>query len=292
VRVPTIIFFGTQDTNVPTQQGWMHYRALQQTGETPVRFVLFPGEPHGLQKLSHQRRKLEEELAWFDKHLFFNFQPENEALKKESPLALAFKEAAIKRTATGEYGTALHGVIVPETVKYGNLRFELGRFEITRAQFAAFDASYQVAPGTENHPASGITLAQAQAYCVWLSQKTGTAYRLPAVEEVAAVYEAAKMGENTLDYWAGYKVNPDDAARLQMKLRQLPGTAPLLKAVGSFRGQGETELVFDLGGNVAEWALGKDGRGVVLGGSADQPQDEKQVQRKPAPAYIGFRVVR
>jgi len=57
VRTPTIIYFGSEDRNVPTEQGWSHYRALQQLGNTEVKFVLFPGEPHGLQQLAHQRRK-------------------------------------------------------------------------------------------------------------------------------------------------------------------------------------------------------------------------------------------
>ena len=296
VRVPTIIFFGTQDTNVPTQQGWLHYRALQQEGETPVRFILFPGEPHSLQKLSHQRRKLEEELAWYDKHFFRTGQPENEALKTDSPLALAFKTASIKRTSTGEYGSALHGILVPETVRFGNLKFEIGRFEITRAQFQAFETSYKFELGTENYPVNGITFEQAQAYCAWLGKATGESYRLAADAEVAPLYETAKVGENTLDYWAGYKVNPDDAAKLQLKLRQLAeklgGESPLLKPVGSFKGLGEEELLFDLGGNVAEWVIGNDGKGLVLGGSADQPQDEKRTQRTPGTGYIGFRVVK
>ncbi len=295
VRVPTIIFFGTQDTNVPTQQGWLHYRALQQEGETPVRFILFPGEPHSLQKLSHQRRKLEEELAWYDKHFFHTGQPENEAFKKDSPLALVFKHAEFKKSGA-LYGELVGGKLVPETVKYGDLKFEIGRFELTRAQFAAFDANYKFDVGTENYPANGVSFEQAQTYCVWLSKLTGQSYRLAAVDEVASLYESAKAGENTLDYWAGYKVNPDDAAKLQLKLRQLaeklPGAAPLLKAVGSFKGLGEDELIFDLGGNVAEWALGKDGKGVAIGGSADQPQDEKRTQRMPSPSYIGIRVVK
>ena len=69
VRTPTIIFFGTEDKQVPTEQGWQHYRALQQLGNTDVRFILFPGEAHGPRKFVHQRRKVEEELAWFDKYL-------------------------------------------------------------------------------------------------------------------------------------------------------------------------------------------------------------------------------
>ena len=59
VRTPTIIFFGTEDKAVPTQQGWMHYRALQQLGKADVRFILFPGEGHGPRKLVHRRRKLD-----------------------------------------------------------------------------------------------------------------------------------------------------------------------------------------------------------------------------------------
>ena len=87
-------------------------------------------------------------------------------------------------------------------------------------------------------------------------------------------------------------MNPDDAARLQSKVKELEGTAPLLKPVGSFPGRGEEELVFDLGGNVAEWAVDKEGKGKVLGGSADQPADPKTSGSGAAPAYIGYRVVR
>ncbi|RMI02402.1 MAG: S9 family peptidase, partial [Calditrichaeota bacterium] len=92
VVTPTIIFFGTEDRAVPTEQGWEHYRALQQLGKAPVRFILFPGQPHGLQRLSHQRRKMEEEIAWFDRYLFgkasLKEQLEARVLPKDSPLAL------------------------------------------------------------------------------------------------------------------------------------------------------------------------------------------------------------
>ena len=102
-----------------------------------------------------------------------------------------------------------------------------------------------------------------------------------------------KEGENTLDYWAGYALNPDDTKRLRENLKELPGTAPLLKPVGNFPGQGQEneELIFDLGGNVAEWVLTRDDKGKVLGGSADCPADPKS-NCTPAPEYVGFRVVR
>jgi hypothetical protein len=68
--------------------------------------------------------------------------------------------------------------------------------------------------------------------------------------------------------------------------------APLLREVGSFKGVGDDDPIFDLGGNVAEWTIAKDGRGLALGGSADQPADSKLRARQPAPEYIGFRVVK
>ncbi len=290
VTTPTIIFFGTQDTNVPTQQGWLHYRALQQLGKTDVRFILFPGEPHGLQKLTHQKRKVEEELAWFDKHFFKTSKEENKSLRADSPLAMVLKQAAFKKAGLF-FGESINGKLAPETVKYGSLKFEIGRFEVTRAQFVAFDPAYKFEPGTENHPANNISFRQATEYCEWLSRQTGRQYRLAAAEDVQELYALAGAGENTLDYWAGYQVNPDDAERLQAKLREIGGPAPLLKQVGSFKPLGD-DPIFDIGGNVAEWVIGKNGAGVITGGSADQPFDEKRAGRTPAPAYIGFRVVK
>ncbi len=93
VKTPTLIFFGSEDRVVPTQQGWLLYRGLQQLGKTDVRLVLFPGEQHLLKRPAHQRRKLEEELAWFDRRLFGSFKEKNEALKSDSPLAWALQRA-------------------------------------------------------------------------------------------------------------------------------------------------------------------------------------------------------
>ena len=80
---------------------------------------------------------------------------------------------------------------------------------------------------------------------------------------------------------------------MQKKLAELSGTTPLLKPVGSFPGQGKDneELIFDLGGNVAEWVVAPDGEGKALGGSADQPIDPR-ASHEPGAAYIGLRVVR
>lgn len=289
VKTPTLIFFGTEDRNVPTGQGWSHFRALQQLGQTEVRFILFPGEPHGLRRLPHQRRKVEEELAWFDRHLFGTYKPPNEAFKEGSPLDVALKRTHIQRQGT-RYGVMQKNVLIPEVVKHK--RVELGRFEVTRAQYAAFDRTYRVEPGTENFPANGIRFEQAQAYCAWLSKLTGQTYRLGSEDELHGLYDAARGNENTLDYWAGYALNPDDATRLTQKVGELPGPAPLLREVGQFQGRGEEELVFDLGGNAAEWVVGPGGAGKLAGGSADRAADPKVRAQEAGEGYRGFRVVR
>jgi hypothetical protein len=249
-------------------------------------------------------RKVNEEQAWFDAYLFKTKLPENEALKKGSPLEVELRRKSVKKIgtvygfepptahtvdmATGKMVPPL--VVRPETVQRGKI--EIGRFEVTRRQYVDFDKDYKFEAGTENYPANGISFELAQAYCKWLSEFTGETYRLPAESEVADLHKP-RGGENTLDYWAGYALNPEDAQKLEAKVNELTGNAPLLREVGSFAAEGEEgeELVFDLGGNVAEWVVAADGSGKTLGGSADRPADAKAAYRAADPAYTGFRVV-
>ncbi len=290
VTTPTIIFFGTKDTNVPTEQGWEHYHALQQIGKTPVRFILFPGEPHGLRKLTHQRRKMEEELKWFDRYLFKTYMRPNEAFKKDSPLDLALKRTKAKKV-NWLYGENINNTLIPEVVKLDTLR--LGRFEVTRAQYAAFDTSYHYPPETGNYPANGIYFEQAKSYCEWLSNLTGKHYRLPFAKEAEMLAKRAKDNadnENNLDYWAGYSITLDEAVTLRPKIQELEEAGTLLKPVGSFKPIGENS-VYDLGGNVAEWCVSENGEGKIMGISAVTPKDPKSVYYPPAAKYVGFRVI-
>jgi len=293
VQAPVLIFHGTADTNVPPSQSWSYFRALQYYGKVPVKFVVFPGEPHGPRKLTHQMRKIEEEMAWFDTYFFKAAPPENEAVKAGSPLDTALRTRDVART--GEiYGATCtnkgKSVLIPEVVKRGAL--EIGRFEVTRAQYSTFDKNYKTERGAENFPANSVTIEQAKAYAEWLSKLTGQTWRVPNETELRGKYDK-KEGENTLDYWAGYAPNPEDTLRLREKLKELPGQAPLLRPVGSFAGQGQEneQLLFDVGGNVAEWVLSAEGKGKVVGGSADCPADTRSTCT-PAAEYIGFRVVR
>ena len=66
-----------------------------------------------------------------------------------------------------------------------------------------------------------------------------------------------------------------------------------MKEVGSFRGMGSGELVFDLGGNVAEWTVGSTNAGVAAGGRTDHAADAKAKYKQTADLhYTGFRVVK
>jgi len=313
VRAPVLIFHGSADRNVPPAQSWSYFRALQYFGK-PVKYVVFPDEPHGPHKLTHQMRKVEEEIAWFDKYFFKSTKPESEALKKDSPLQAELRRKNVARVSGGYYGVVLKRpknvdvlTVVPEMVKRGDL--EVSRFEVTRIQFASCrtraealhskpESAYPTAAESDrylseiNRPAAGVSLDEAKRCAARLSELTGQEWRIPYEDEVKSLYES-REGENTLDYWAAYASNPEDTRQLREKAKELAGTAPLLKEVGSFRGQGkdDEEPIYDLGGNVAEWVLTRDGKGKVIGGSADCPAAVNS-GCTPAPEYIGFRVVR
>ena len=293
LETPTLIMFGSQDTSVPTEQGWQHFRAMQQIGKAPVRFLLFPGSGHGLRKLSHQRRKMEEELAWFDKYLFETFAEGNEAFDERSPLAWALEKASVK-TVGHLIGKEFDASIVPEIVELGDIR--VSRFEITRAQFSAFDLHYSYPPGTDNYPVNEISLPLAQAYCIWLSEKTGQTYRLPTEDEMDKLLTAVASNlshENNLGYWLGYDPTPDEMKMISEKIEELDKSRLLIEPVGSFRPAGPTNgaRVYDLGGNVSEWVTGKNGQGIIMGLSAVSLHDKRAEYSRPPLVYVGFRVV-
>ena len=210
-------------------------------------------------------------------------------LKADSPLAVAVKLKGAKAVGN-RYGLLKDAKLIPETVLHDSV--QIGRFEVTFAQFREFDNGCIVENGHENFPVNGVSFTQAKAYCQWLSKITGGTYRLPNAAESDSLYGKSSSSENTLDYWAGGAVNPDDAEKLQKQIHELPGVAPLLKEVGSFKPRFPDEPIFDLDGNVAEWTVTNDGVGRVMGGSADSTTDQKGCTRQPSPEYVGFRVVK
>src|SRR5579859_2754466 len=201
IKAPVLIFHGNADRNVPFAQSWTYFRTLQWHGKVPVKFVIFPGEPHGPRKLTHQLRKLDEEIAWFDKYFFKTERPSNEALKEGSNLDQSLRRKNIAETQ-GMYGvkfTAKDGAtaLAPEVVKHGDL--EIGRFEVTvwqylglrhvtpekvdstKTKYAIIEPRRLPALSRQefNFPVGGVSLEEAKAYASWLSRTTGETWRLP-----------------------------------------------------------------------------------------------------------------
>ncbi|WP_138429286.1 S9 family peptidase [Fodinibius saliphilus] len=292
VKTPTIIFHGSKDRAVPRDQGWEYYRALQQIGKAPVRFLWFPNQPHGLRKITHQTRKMEEEIRWFDKHLFGTYEGKNEAFKKESPLAELLKKdkAQIKN---GQYGVVINDILIPETVSIKEDSIAIGRFEVTNAQYAEFDKDHSFPSVRANYPVVDISPEKAQQYLGWLSKKTGDAYRLPNSSEAATLHKKAKKvaaKENTLNFWAGYNITIDEVSEFRSKLENLDHT--MLKEVGTYPGVSIGEAhIYDLGGNVAEWYTAETDPQTYGYSAISFVDDRGEISSVPK-QYSGFRVIK
>ncbi len=253
IKTPTIIFHGSEDRAVPRDQGWEYFRGLQQSGNTPVRFLWFPGQPHGLGKITHQLRKMNEEIQWIDTYLFNKTSTENGAFKEDSPLGELLKIQKAKST-DGFFGEIKNGVLIPETLLIKKDSTSIGRFEVTNAQFKAFKSDFTYEAGIDNYPAE-VSMQDAKAYVQWLSQKTGETYRLPNAEEAKKLHKQAhKIGakELTLNYWAGYDITKAEVPMLNEKLKELETI--LYKKVGKKKpAKVGDAIVYDLGGNIAEY---------------------------------------
>lgn len=286
IKTPTIIFHGSEDRAVPRDQGWEYYRGLQQVGKTPVRFLWFPNQPHGLNKITHQLRKMNEELVWIDTYLFNKPSAKNETFKDDSPLAELLKIEKAKTVENGNYGILYHENLIPETVSVKKDSIEIGKFEITNVQFQAFKNDFNFAEGKDNFPAI-VTKTDAINYTNWLSELTGNTYRLPNIKEAEELQkEAVKIGskENTLNYWAGYEITLDEIALFKTKLNE--AKTSLIKKVGEFKAVkiGDAEI-YDLGGNVSEYF-----ENGIYGYSAYDFCDENSNNTESS--YVGFRVVK
>ena len=157
--------------------------------------------------------------------------------------------------------------------------FTIGRYEVTRGQFAAFiaDSRRRIEPGchlrapawrldpslswqnpgfaqTDEHPVVCVSLEDAQAYAAWLSRKTGQRYRLPTDAEwhyLAASEDWDRAGADQLC------VIGNGADRSAMEANPqwsgtacrdgYVGTAPVGRFAKSLWG------LHDLNGNAWEW---------------------------------------
>lgn len=69
VTTPTLVHVGGNDVRCPPGHSQMLFRAVKEYNKVPAELCVYPGEPHGLTKLSNRRAKMEWDLAWFDKYV-------------------------------------------------------------------------------------------------------------------------------------------------------------------------------------------------------------------------------
>ena len=163
---------------------------------------------------------------------------------------------------------------VPEQDAY------IGYAPVTNAEYAAFNPDFSYDAGKDNYPAVNIPIAQAAAYCDWLTaQDASHTYRLPTDEEwiLAAGHMPKDVSMNS-----GY---------VESGLTAVDAYSQTTGACGGI----------DFWGNCWEWTSSVDANGlyIIKGGSWDSDRDDcrsekSDVVRDGSQGYanVGLRVVR
>jgi dipeptidyl aminopeptidase/acylaminoacyl peptidase len=68
VTTPTLVVVGERDAECPSPQSYEFWHALRTLG-VPTQLIVYPGEGHMFVKPEHQRDRMDQTLAWFDKYL-------------------------------------------------------------------------------------------------------------------------------------------------------------------------------------------------------------------------------
>lgn len=187
--------------------------------------------------------------------------------------------------------------------------FWIGRFEVTQAQYAAFvqatgydgreaPSSKPSEPflgdwqdgappaGQGQHPVAQVNWHHAQAFCRWLSERTGRSVRLPTDAEWAW---AARGRHGRVypwgDEWSATRCNWGDGGASD----GFPKAAP----VGSFPSGATPEGVHDLAGNIWEWVAEGHLRGGprCMGPETVRADAIAREDRERADDKFGFRIV-
>ena len=167
--------------------------------------------------------------------------------------------------------------------------FAIGKYEVTRREFAAFVTATGFAPNSpcrtwdaarsrfvdrplpdwrkpgfpkivrDDQPATCVDWFEARRYAAWLSAKTGHVYRLPSESEWEY---AAKAGTRTLRFWGNdasegcdyantYDLTSQDDYPLAWEAAQCRDGEADIASVGRYRPNGFG--LYDMIGNVWEW---------------------------------------
>lgn len=156
----------------------------------------------------------------------------------------------------------------------------IGYAPVTNAEYADFKKDFIYDAGKGNYPVVNITIAEATAYCNWLTAQDNThVYRLPTDEEW--ILGAGHMPKDV----------SMNSGRMESGLTAVDAYSQTTGACGGI----------DFWGNCWEWTSSTDSSGsyIVKGGSWDSERDDcrsekSDVVRTGTQGYanVGFRVVR
>jgi formylglycine-generating enzyme required for sulfatase activity len=145
----------------------------------------------------------------------------------------------------------------------------VGRYPVTNAQLRAFVAATgeRVAPDVArrahdphlaDHPATGLTFAEAQAFCAWAAAELARPVRLPTGDE----WEAAARGRDARRWPWGHTFDPERCACVESGAGR---TVPVTSHPAGASPCGAEQLA----GNVWEWVADPavEGWRAVRGGS-------------------------
>ena len=171
----------------------------------------------------------------------------------------------------------------------------IGRWPIVNAQVARFaSATGHAVPPTvsadalADHPATGLALADAEAFCAWATDELGTVVRLPTGDE----WEAAARGTDRRPYPWGETFDPERCACAESGWGWTVPVDAHPAGAGPFGAEQQA-------GNVWEWVADRtdDGWSVVRGGSyLDTAWGLRASRVQPADPWratntTGFRIV-
>ena len=187
--------------------------------------------------------------------------------------------------------------------------FEMGRCEVTVGEFMEYleqgevrefpeteqierrrDGRLRARRGTRRQAVAEVTVEEAEAYCRWLSRRTGCRVRLPTGAEWEV---AARGGLDGAPYPWGWGADPRKMARFDA-----PGPAA---RVGSYAPNGFG--LRDMAGNLYEWCAAEPGEpaGQRMARGGGWPERDRSLLkvdgRMPFPAAyrgrdVGFRLLR
>jgi len=138
----------------------------------------------------------------------------------------------------------------------------IGRWPVANAQVREFLGRRATAAhesdALADHPATGLTRADAEAFCAWLSEQVGRRVRLPTGDE----WEAAARGTDARPYPWGETFDPERCACAEAGWGWTVPVDAHPAGAGPFGTEQQS-------GNVWEWVSdrGADGWGAVRGGS-------------------------